>query len=743
MKKKKKKIPFLSLSLPFLFTLQHTNYLIHVFKHFLPLTSIPSTSFIPTNLNMSEVAEPDAPVPEPIDSAPTNEAVVNPPTKVKEETPVTSNTKNSNGKHADNDENDDRASTETAEDVPMEVDAKAAAEAAVDADDASSIPYEDYFKMFTLAKNIIDEEFETAYKDVAVPTTNNFQELKAFVDVGLDHFAGADAYFLDKESFDFGLDVNNFPPSRTVSEYELFFRVLDVCFINKLKKAKLLPKLTERLKIHFKVKSLNVSMTHIVPYLRGRDPVTIMTEIDDKLSQFWSDFDQKPSARHVIDVMIKEKARLDHSQDEVDEFLNTLPFEYKMFYRVLETYKEPLKRYVQLLANEYLKWVKYKKGYNLIGYEKVKTKVDFPDKQFPQSTFGVNKLDITQALASTNETMNSQYFEAVSKLIEENKKNQRHYNNYNGHQQSNSGGRGGRGGDRGGRGGARGSDRGGRGGARGSDRGGRGGGRGGASGQNNNNNNNNRGNNSYRNDAPSDEYKPEETRKRVRDETVPPPPPPAAKRANINPERVSLVATPSAPAAAAAASGDVDGFLNNMGITADGTIDSSVRAQAGTAQANSPPAGGGFGRTLPKEAAAIPHPPPPAHRAGGGRDRRDSNASAQSPHQGGQRNSQYGSQQEFHNSYRDSRRDSGGDRGGYSERGGDRGGYSERGGDRGGYSERGGDRGGYSDRGGDRGGNSNRGGSYHGGNQNRGGSGRGGGNSRGGRGGRGGGGRHY
>lgn len=96
--------------------------------------------------------------------------------------------------------------------------------------------------------------------DVDPPTINNFLELKKYIDVGLEHFSGADLYYLNKDSFDFSKDVSDFPPTRTVTEHELFFRILDGYFVNKLKKTKLITKLTERLKIYYKVKSINASL---------------------------------------------------------------------------------------------------------------------------------------------------------------------------------------------------------------------------------------------------------------------------------------------------------------------------------------------------------------------------------------------------------------------------------------------------------------------------------------------------
>lgn len=63
--------------------------------------------------------------------------------------------------------------------------------------------------------------------DVDPPTINNFLELKKYIDVGLEHFSGADLYYLNKDSFDFSKDVSDFPPTRTVTEHELFFRILN------------------------------------------------------------------------------------------------------------------------------------------------------------------------------------------------------------------------------------------------------------------------------------------------------------------------------------------------------------------------------------------------------------------------------------------------------------------------------------------------------------------------------------
>lgn len=130
----------------------------------------------------------------------------------------------------------------------------------------------------------------------------------------------------------------------------------------------------------------------------------------------------------------------------------------------------------------------------------------------------------------------------------------------------------------------------------------------------------NRGSNNNRNnnDAPSFEYGPEETPERFGDGPAPPSPL-VAKRDNINPKHASLVSGPSGPCPTA---GDVDGFLDGIGLTADGSIGSSVRTQAETVPSGSP-VGGVFGRTLPKEAAAIPQLPPPSRGGDNSGSRRD------------------------------------------------------------------------------------------------------------------------
>jgi len=130
---------------------------------------------------------------------------------------------------------DDRASTNTAEASPMEDDSEHDAKIVVNSGDPQTtegpdinkLEYEDCIKMYNLAKTIIEEEFETAYMDVDPPTINNFLELKKYIDVGLEHFSGADLYYLNKDSFDFSKDVSDFPPTRTVTEHELFFRILN------------------------------------------------------------------------------------------------------------------------------------------------------------------------------------------------------------------------------------------------------------------------------------------------------------------------------------------------------------------------------------------------------------------------------------------------------------------------------------------------------------------------------------
>ncbi|KAI5956440.1 hypothetical protein KGF54_000915 [Candida jiufengensis] len=518
--------------------------------------------------------------------------------------------------------------------------------------DGEEVAYGEYLKTYQIQKEIISNEYKKAYENASPPKDNNFHDIKAYVEIGLRHFNGSEAYFLDKKNYNYDHICGNFPSPRTIHEYDGMFQILATEFITDLESKKMFGFLKERLRQNnqnFKSKFINITMSDIVNYLNGRDPITIERQIVNKLTSYWSEFESKSNPRFIIDFFINNQKGIKESKDEINLFLGLLPLEYKLFFKILEGHNEPLKRFTSLLTQEYLKYLKNKKGYNLIGFEKIKSKVNFPEAPLTQQILGINKKDITDIVADymkQNIASTQEAWAQTLKSIQHNSNNNRNGGGFH-----------------------------------------RGGGGGGGS-------------NSFKSKGKfekssgggggrstshrEDEYHPSDFKKRPRDDgnvsggaTKKP------TGGSVNPERVNLVApsgasspatTTTAAPAAAAASNSTSSFINE----ALGGTPRSDHHGAGSSSVSAP--SGGFGRTLPR-GSTNPVPPPPPSGPGGRRDSRG----ASNGGYGGSSSGGYGGSARGGRDGGSSRggRDSG--RGGRdSGRGGGRGGSSRGGGSRGG-----------------------------------------------------------